>query len=169
MQGGSISRAAGIETCNPWFEQILHTREFFALNWAICDKFKDYLYGQSFVVLTDKNPITYVLTTTKLDTTGHCWLAALAAFGFWNQKQTIKHNADALSRLTISMESVKAICNGAASEAYMENLPLSLNVVIEDLGSEGCWCWQLYWLGQSTIFVTWLSSYWRILNPQGRI
>jgi hypothetical protein len=32
--------------------------------------------------LPDNNPMTYVLTTAKLDATGHRWLAALAAFNF---------------------------------------------------------------------------------------
>ena len=59
-----------------------HKLEFLALKWAVCDKFKDYLYGTQFTVLTDSNPMTYVLTTAKLDTTGHRWLAALAAFNF---------------------------------------------------------------------------------------
>ena len=59
-----------------------HKLEFLALKWAVCDKFKDYLYGTQFTVLTDNNPMTYVLTTAKLDATGHRWLAALAAFNF---------------------------------------------------------------------------------------
>ena len=33
-----------------------HKREFLALKWSICDKFKDYLYSQRFTVLTDNNP-----------------------------------------------------------------------------------------------------------------
>jgi hypothetical protein len=44
-----------------------HKREFLALKWSICDKFKDYLYGHRFTVLTNNNPVTYVLTTAKLD------------------------------------------------------------------------------------------------------
>ena len=59
-----------------------HKLEFLALKWAVCDKFKDYLYGTQFTVLTDNNPMTYVLTTAKLDATGHRWLAVLAAFNF---------------------------------------------------------------------------------------
>jgi hypothetical protein len=33
----------------------------------------DYLYGTQFTVLTDNNPMTYVLTTAKLDATRHRW------------------------------------------------------------------------------------------------
>jgi hypothetical protein len=46
----------------------------------ICDKFKNYLFGNTFRVLTDNNPLTYVLTTANLDATGHRWLAAVGAF-----------------------------------------------------------------------------------------
>ena len=56
--------------------------EFLALKWAISEKFNDYLYGSEFTVLTDNNPLTYVLTNAKLDATGHRWLAALANYDF---------------------------------------------------------------------------------------
>ena len=47
-----------------------HKLEFLALKWAITDKFHEYLYGAKFQVFTDNNPLTYVLTTAKLDATG---------------------------------------------------------------------------------------------------
>ena len=59
-----------------------HKLQFLALKWAVTDKFKDYLYGAKFVVYTDNNPLTDVLSTAKLDATGHRWLAALGAFDF---------------------------------------------------------------------------------------
>ena len=59
-----------------------HKLEFSALKWAVCDKFNDYLYGNELMVRTDNNPLTYVLTTAKLDATGHTWLAALSGFNF---------------------------------------------------------------------------------------
>ena len=46
-----------------------HRLEFLALKWAITEKFKDYLYGGSFEVFTDNNPLTYILTSAKLDAT----------------------------------------------------------------------------------------------------
>ena len=49
----------------------VHKLEFLALKWAVTDKFHDYLYGNRFVVRTDNNPLTYALTTAKLDATGH--------------------------------------------------------------------------------------------------
>ena len=59
-----------------------HKLEFLALKWAVVDKFSDYLYGNSFIVGTDNNPLTYVLSSAKLDATFHCWLAALSTFNF---------------------------------------------------------------------------------------
>ena len=53
-----------------------HKLEFLALKWAVCEKFHDYLYGTRFEAITDNNPLTYVLTTAKLDATGQGWVAA---------------------------------------------------------------------------------------------
>lgn len=49
----------------------VHQLEFLALKWAVVDKFHDYLYGAKFTVRTDNNPPTYVLTTARLNATGH--------------------------------------------------------------------------------------------------
>ena len=46
-----------------------HKLEFLALKWAVSEKFKDYLYGGKFEVFTDNNPLTYILTSGKLDAT----------------------------------------------------------------------------------------------------
>ena len=50
-----------------------HKLELLCLKWAVMDKFHDYLYGNTFNVVTDNNPLTYVLTSAKLDATGHRW------------------------------------------------------------------------------------------------
>ncbi len=53
--------------------------EFLAMKCIICEKFQDYLYhAPSFVVYSDNNLLTYVLTTAKLYATGHRWVAELA-------------------------------------------------------------------------------------------
>ena len=44
--------------------------EFLALKWAITEHFKEYLLYQPFLVKTDNNPLTYIMTTPNLDTTG---------------------------------------------------------------------------------------------------
>ena len=45
--------------------------EFLALKWAVMEHFKEYLLYQPFLVKTDSNPLTYIITTTSLDATGH--------------------------------------------------------------------------------------------------
>lgn len=77
-----------------------HKLEFLALKWAITDKFHDYLYGNTFTVVTDNNPLRYVLTTAKLDAAGYRWLAELSTFTFNITYRAGKQNqdADALSR-----------------------------------------------------------------------
>lgn len=72
-----------------------HKLEFLALKWAVTEKFHDFLYGQETHVFTDNNPLTYVLTTAKLDATGHRWLAALANYNLTLTYRTGKTNIDA--------------------------------------------------------------------------
>ena len=45
--------------------------EFLALKCAITEHFKAYLLYQPFLVKTDNNPLTYIMTTPNLDATGH--------------------------------------------------------------------------------------------------
>ena len=70
--------------------------EFLALKWAVCDKFHEYLYG------TDNNPLTYVLTSAKLDACGQSWVAKLANYNFIIKYRCGQSNveADALSRIS---------------------------------------------------------------------
>lgn len=72
-----------------------HKLEFLALKWAITEKFSDYLYGSDFTVATDSNPLTYFLTSAKLDATGYRWLSSLSTFSFQLQYQAGKRNLDA--------------------------------------------------------------------------
>lgn len=98
----------------------VHQLEFLALKWAVVDKFHDYLYGAKFTVRTDNNPLTYVLTSARLNATGHRWLAALATYDFNIQYRPGRHNidADVLSRqyspednwADIPISGIKAIC-----------------------------------------------------------
>ena len=49
--------------------------EFLGLKWAVCEKFGDYLCtGEHFTVYTDNNPLTYVMSTAKLNATGYRWV-----------------------------------------------------------------------------------------------
>ena len=81
----------------------VHKLEFLALKWAVCEKFHEYLCGSKpFEIYTDNNPLTYVLTSAKLDACCQRWVAKLANYNF-----TIRYRcgqstveADALSRIS---------------------------------------------------------------------
>lgn len=72
-----------------------HKLEFLALKWAVTEKFYDYLYGSDFTVVTDCNPLTYLLTSAKLDATSYRWLSALSTFTFKIIYRGGRLNADA--------------------------------------------------------------------------
>ena len=59
-----------------------HKLEFHSLKWVVTDKCHDYLYGSTFHVTADNNPLTYVLTKAKLDATSHRWVAVLTGYNF---------------------------------------------------------------------------------------
>ena len=72
-----------------------HKLEFLALKLCVTEKFHEYLYGNTFEVTTDNNPLTYILTTAKLDATGHRWIASLSDYNFSIKYRSGKMNADA--------------------------------------------------------------------------
>ena len=78
--------------------------EFLTLKWSVMEHFKEYLMCSPFVVQTDNNPLTYVLTMPNLDVTGHWWVSTLVSFQFKleYQKEADKGAADALSQVPIS-------------------------------------------------------------------
>ena len=117
----------------------VHKLEFLALKWAITVKFRHYLYGKSFEVFTDHNPLSYILTSAKLDATGHRWLSELSAFDFsiFYKPGSTNSDADGLSRRPhpeqeeaecsrkISPETFRELCamsNGDSFEGYASHL-----------------------------------------------
>ena len=78
-----------------------HKLEFLALKWEVTDRFHEYLYGGQFDVYTDNSPLTYILTSAKLDATGQCWVTSLANYDFQIFYKSGKSNveADALSHI----------------------------------------------------------------------
>ena len=86
--------------CNSKRNYPAHKLKFLCFKWALMDKFHDFLYGKHFEVYTDNNPLTYVLTSAKLDATGHRWLAALGSYDFSLKYKsgTSNGDADGLSR-----------------------------------------------------------------------
>ena len=91
--------------------------EFLALKWGIMEHFREYLAYAPFMVKTDNNPLTYVLTTPNLDTMGHHWVGALASFKFKLEYQKRSENrvADALSCISIRHDrrTMKSLMEGA--------------------------------------------------------
>ncbi|KAL0195692.1 hypothetical protein M9458_009264, partial [Cirrhinus mrigala] len=112
--------------------------EFLALKWVVVDKFHDYLYRPQFTVMTDNNPLTYVLSSAKLNATGHRWLAALATYNLSLKYKPGCHNIDAdiLSRYPweptkcsewkeIPNSAVRAICQLAVVSESEESSRLA--------------------------------------------
>ena len=88
-------------------------QEFLALKWAIAEQFQEYLCWKLFVMKTDNNPLTYILTTPNLDATQHHWVESLVGFTFCIKYQKGRDNAvaDALSHVAskLNAEAVKSI------------------------------------------------------------
>ena len=81
--------------------------ELLAVKWAVTEKFKDYLLGSKFEIITDNNPLSYLQTSAKLGATEQRWQAQLAQFNFTITYRSGKLNraADALSRITTELPS----------------------------------------------------------------
>ena len=125
-------------------EQRYHSSklEFLALKWAIHERFHEYLYGSNFEVYTNNNPLTYIMSSAKLDATVQRWVAALATYNFkifyWSGKQNIE--ADALSQIEWSNSDVAAILEqGCVLESSLPLVPndnIVSKVAHMDLGSK---------------------------------
>ena len=118
-----------------------HKLEFLALKWSVCDKFCDYLVRNKFTVFTDNNPVTYVMTSAKLDATTQRWAANLAAFQFdlIYRKGSSNADADAMSRMPpsstedksemIASDVVKVLCQMTNCSGFVECMTMSTSVV----------------------------------------
>ena len=109
--------------------------EFLAMKWAITDQFHEYLYGGTFEVHTDNNPLTYIMTTAKLDATGQRWVTSLANYNFTITYHSGKHNidADALSQVPWNITTTdepllikSALMRGTQGEGSIPMVPLDL-------------------------------------------
>ena len=87
---------------------------------------------------TDNNPLTYVLTTAKLDATAHSWVAALSnyTFGIIYKPGKGHVDADALflirwpKAMEINAKAVHAVCEGVqAPHGKVETLCYGAQVV----------------------------------------
>ena len=114
--------------------------EFLAVKWAVTKKYHGILYGNKMTVVTDNNPLTYVLSKAKLDATGHRWLSALASFDSDIIYRPGKANigTDILSRHPgnreteqISSESVKVVC-GSLTTPVCPLVSMSVDILNRD-------------------------------------
>ena len=120
----------------------VHKLEFLALKWAVTDKFHDYLYGNKFTVFTD-NPLTYVLTTAKLDAMGHRWVASLSSYEFDIVYRSAASNrdADGLARIEwhqqlqegVSQPVVQAMCQYVTADCSTVDAYVTDDATIPDL------------------------------------
>ena len=131
-----------------------HKLEFLALKWAVCEKFHEYLYGSKSSVFTDNNPLTYVLTSAKLDACGQRWVAKLANYNFSIRYRCGVSNteADALSRIKwpealsdnvdidkgcMDTHVINAILTGAVTKSSLiESVSCSAKVIPTELDKE---------------------------------
>ena len=93
--------------------------ELLALKWAITEQFREFLYyAPSFTVFTDNNPLTYIITTAKLNATAHRWVTELADFHFTIRYRPGHANRDAdfLSRLPSDIHAFIKDCTEETSE-----------------------------------------------------
>ena len=89
----------------------------------------------SFKYIHNNNPLTYVLTSAKLDATGHRWLAAFSTYNFTLKYKSGKTNndADGLSRrphenVILHQDAIQAIC--IAYKVKRTNCPYAETLVV---------------------------------------
>jgi hypothetical protein len=104
--------------------------ELLALKWAVTEKYRDYLSFAPCRVLMDNNPLTYLLTKSKIPAIEQKWASELAHFDIRLEYKPGRQNAcaDALSRQAerpwdIGSEEVLSQCHSVLS-----GTPLSLEL-----------------------------------------
>lgn len=140
--------------------------EFLALKWAICERFRDYLYhAPHFTVYTDNNPLTYVLSTAKLNATGHRWVAQLADFNFSLRYRPGKHNADAdgLSRMPLDMNE---LMQGCTEEVTQEVISASVQGVMLQKDLPPAWALTAQWDALELVSDAFLPIFAKTVTPE---
>lgn len=119
-------------------------------------RFRDYIfYAPSVTVYSDNNPVTYVLSTAKLNATGHRWVSELADFNITLKYRPGKSNIDAdfLSRTPASMENYMDKCTEQCSP---EVLSAILNAVETQKAQDVDWISAIT-CSTSTFTVKWVT------------
>ncbi len=118
----------GLSRSESWYPA--HKLEFLALKWAVTEKLSDYLYGNHFTVITDSNPLTYILSSAKLNTISYRWLSALVTFSFSLIYRSGKQNQDADG---LSRRPHGELVNGMAME-WSNKLPIGVTCEVSCYG-----------------------------------
>ena len=110
--------------------------ELLILKWSVCEKFRDYLIGSKFTVLTDNNPLTYVHTSC-IGASPICWLSDLVLFNFKIKYRAGKTNqvADALSQQPVNPDSSSESSDG---EEEWETISYEMVCQILDYHLDSC-------------------------------
>ena len=113
--------------------------EFLALNRSVFEQFRDILYrAKSFTVYTDNNPLTYILTSAKLNATTQRWVSELAEFNFNIKYRPGKSNIDAdfLSRMPLNIDEYISQCT---EELATDLMQATVSVCCGQRKSEVAW------------------------------
>lgn len=115
---------------------------FWHLNQSVCEKFRDYLYyALHFTIYTDNNPLTYVMSSAKLNAVGHRWVGDLSDFRFEIKYRPGKTNTDAytLSRMPLDIDKY---VKGCTEEMSQEVVQATWNgtQVLSSSGAACCLC-----------------------------
>ncbi len=120
--------------------------EFLALKWSVTEAFQEYLYyAPEFSVYTDNNPLTYILTTSKLNACGQRWVNELASYNFNIHYKPGKENAvaDCLSRAP--MKDINEHINSCTTKWSVEEVRAVGDAVVnQEVGGEA-------WLGSVSV------------------
>ena len=78
-------------------KHLAHKLKFLVLRWAITEQFHEYLYGNTFIVSMDNNPITHIITSARLDVTGYHQVARLTNYNLTLSYKSGKVNVCAVT------------------------------------------------------------------------
>ena len=147
--------------------------ELLAVKWAVTEKFKDYLLGSKFQIITDNNPLSHIQSSGKLGAVEQRWAAQLAQFNFSIIYRPGRMNkaADALSRISnndvllTNNTDIPEDLRVTALQACIENIQMSIQ---EHPTEQSCLIDEVYDIECSSIFALPKYSQEDIKNSQIR-
>ena len=119
--------------------------KYLCLYWAVTQRFKDYLfYAPSFTVIADCNPLQYVMTTARLNSTGFRWMSELSNYNFVVKYRPgkVHTDVDVLSRLILDESKIYQKYSETTSPAEFNMLYKSLkqnwisSITVDPVGYE---------------------------------